>query len=72
MQRQLEISGLERIKEGLHQELLKMTKRADLADQLEVDVQKLKHLYTETDQKYQTILTVRICASIALSWWNLC
>ena len=41
-------------------ELAKMTRRADLVDELEDQIHNLKTQYEATEQKYQTMLTVSI------------
>ena len=43
---------------GLTRELAKVTRRADLVDQLEEQIGTLQNQYTATEQKYQTMLTV--------------
>ena len=43
---------------GLNRELAKVTRRADLVDQLEEQIGTLQNQYTATEQKYQTMLTV--------------
>ena len=45
---------------GLTRELTKMTRRADLVDNLEEQINNLQTQYKATEQKYQTMLTVSL------------
>ena len=58
VQLQMEVSGLERVKEGLSSELGRLNQRADQVQQLQEELQRLGNAYKETEQKYQTMLTV--------------
>ena len=59
VQLQMEVSGLERVKEGLTQELGRLTQRSDQMHQLQDELQQLRNAYSATEQKYQTMLTVK-------------
>jgi hypothetical protein len=54
----MEVSGLDRVKESLTQELGRLTQRSDQMQQLQEDLQHLKSAYSKIEQKYQTMLTV--------------
>jgi hypothetical protein len=54
----MEVSGLDRVKESLTQELGRLTQRSDQMQQLQEDLQHLKSAYAKIEQKYQTMLTV--------------
>jgi len=58
IQQQMEVADLAKTKEGLTRELAKVTRRADLVDQLEEQIGTLQNQYTATEQKYQTMLTM--------------
>ena len=58
VQLQMEVSGLERVKEGLSSELGRLNQRADEMQQLQEELHRLRKAYNQTEQKYQTMLTV--------------
>ena len=70
VQLQMEISGLERVKEGLTAELDKLTVEAGKVPFLEDQIRELNKRYTEVEQKYQTMLTVRM-TSYSWNWGSL-
>ena len=60
VQLQMEVAGYERVKEGLSQELGRLTQKSEEMLQIQEELQHLKKLYAETEKKYQTMLTVII------------
>lgn len=54
----MEIRAMELAKEDMAKEIGKLTRQADELHQLQDEMKDLKTLYVETEQKYQTMLTV--------------
>jgi hypothetical protein len=54
----MEIGAMELAKEEMAKEIGKLTRQADELHQLQDEMKDLKALYVETEQKYQTMLTV--------------
>ena len=58
VQLQMEVSGLERVRERMTAELAKTAEAANTAKDLGEQLNALRSQYAETEQKYQTMLTV--------------
>ena len=58
VQLQMEVSGLERVRERMTAELAKTAEAANMAKDLGEQLNALRRQYAETEQKYQTMLTV--------------
>ena len=58
VQLQMEVSGLERVRESLTQELGRLTQKTEELTQVQEELTRIKHVYVETEKKYQTMLTV--------------
>ena len=59
MQVQMELGAMERAKANMAAEVNRLSQKVERMDALETDLERLKTAYTETEQKYQTMLTVR-------------
>ena len=60
IQLQMEVTSLERVREAMTTELAKASEAANEAAELRERVDALSAQYAETEQKYQTMLTVRV------------
>jgi len=58
VQLQMEVSGLERVRERMTAELAKTAEAANMAKDLGEQLNALRRQYAETEQKYQTMLTM--------------
>ena len=59
VQVQMELGAMERSKANMAAEVNRLSQKVERLDALETDLERLKTAYTETEQKYQTMLTVR-------------
>ena len=59
VQVQMELGAMERSKANMAAEVNRLSQKVERLDVLETDLERLKTAYTETEQKYQTMLTVR-------------
>ena len=59
VQVQMELGAMERSKANMAAEVNRLSQKVERLDVLETDLEQLKTAYTETEQKYQTMLTVR-------------
>ena len=59
VQVQMELGAMERAKANMAAEVNRLSQKVERMDALETDLERLKTAYTETEQKYQTMLTVR-------------
>ena len=59
VQVQMELGAMERAKTNMAAEVNRLSQKVERMDALETDLERLKTAYTETEQKYQTMLTVR-------------
>ena len=60
VQVQMELGAMERGKANMAAEVNRLSQKVERMDALEGDLERLKKAYAETEQKYQTMLTVRI------------
>ena len=70
VQLQMEVSGLERVRERMTAELAKTAEAANMAKDLGEQLNALRSQYVETEQKYQTMLTVswRVTTFCRIVW----
>merc|ERR1719414_845388 len=58
VQVQMELGAMERAKANMAAEVNRLSQKVERMDALETDLERLKTAYTETEQKYQTMLTM--------------
>ena len=59
VQVQMELGAMERSKANMAAEVNRLSQKVEILDAMETDLERLKKAYSETEQKYQTMLTVR-------------
>ena len=59
VQVQMELGAMERSKANMAAEVNRLSQKVERLEALETDLERLKTAYAETEQKYQTMLTVR-------------
>ena len=55
----MELGAMERAKANMTAEVNRLSQKVEGMEALQTDLERLKAAYTETEQKYQTMLTVR-------------
>ena len=55
----MELGAMERAKANMTAEVNRLSQKVEGMEALQTDLERLKAAYTETEKKYQTMLTVR-------------
>ena len=59
VQLQMDLRNLERVRDNMSQELTKLTRQVEAFDTMNEQFEDVKKMYTSTEEKYQTLLTVK-------------